>query len=76
MLSGIKDSEGLENKLRQTKQVRKIQYQVKLLNCLFWFYGTSAGKLKQNKGLPWWLRRKDPLVTQEMRVQSLNQTSQ
>ena len=35
MLSGITD-DGLENKLKQTKQVRKIQYQVKLLNCLFW----------------------------------------
>ena len=36
MLSGITD-DGLENKLKQTKQVRKTQYQVKLLNCLFWF---------------------------------------
>ena len=59
MWSGIKDSEGLENKLKQRKQERKIHYQVKLLNCLFRFYGTSAGKLKQNEGLPWWLRRKE-----------------
>ena len=42
MLSGITDGEGMENKLKQTNQVRKIQHQVKLLNCLFWFYGTSA----------------------------------
>lgn len=47
--SGIKVGEGLEDKLKRTKKVGKIQYQVKWPNCWFWFDCKSTGKFKQKE---------------------------